>query len=275
MHVLLLRLALGLYCVGLLHSVLTVFTKKQTFFKPAAISVGIGFVCHAVSIVLRALELHSIPLTQPYESFSFFAAVAVLAFFLVYAKYRIASLEVFAFPVIFIMTFMANLGPSADSIPEVLKLKQSQWFYIHTPLVILAFVALFIAFFAAVLYLLQERELKSKHPRMFYNRLPSLEICDDLAYRALAIGFPLMTLGILAGALWAQTVWATGWAGDPKILGSIFTWLIYLLLIHYRLIAGWRGKKAAYLAIAGFVGVLVTFLGTNYFTVLHTGSFNQ
>jgi cytochrome c-type biogenesis protein CcsB len=275
MHVLLLRLALGLYCVGLLHSVLTVFAKKQTFFKPAAISVGIGFACHAASIVLRALELHSIPLTDPYESFSFFAAVAVLAFFLVYAKYRITSLGVFAFPVIFLMTFMANLDrSSAGTAPEVLRLQGKQWIYIHTPLVILAYVALFIAFSAAVLYLIQERDLKSKHPRMFYSRLPSLEICDDLAYRALAIGFPLMTLGILAGALWAQTVWgATNWARDPKILFSIFTWLIYLLLIRYRLIAGWRGKKAAYLSIAGFVGVLVTFLGTSYFTGLHT--FNQ
>jgi cytochrome c-type biogenesis protein CcsB len=274
MHVLLLRLALGLYCVGLVHSVLTVFTKKQTFFRPSAIAVAIGFAFHAASIVLRAVQLQSIPLTQRYEGFSFFAAVAVLAFFLVYSRYRIAWLGVVAFPVIFIMTFMANLDrDSAGSIPEVLSLKGSQWIYIHTPLVILAYVALFIAFSAAVLYLLQERELKSKHPSMFYTRLPSLEICDDLAYRALAIGFPLMTMGIVAGALWAQTAWGSRWAGDPKILFSIVTWLIYLLLIHYRLIAGWRGKKAAYLSIAGFVGVLVTFLGASYFTVLHT--FNQ
>src|SRR5262249_20346727 len=149
MHVLLLRLALGLYCVGLVHSVLTVFTKKQTFFRPAAIAVGIGFACHAGSILIRAFELHSIPLTQTYESFSFFAAVAVLAFFLFYAKYRIAWLGVFAFPVIFIMTFMANLDhDSAGSIPQVLR---SRWIYVHTPLVILAYVALFIAFSAAVL----------------------------------------------------------------------------------------------------------------------------
>src|SRR5207247_635643 len=63
MHVLLLRLALGLYCVGLVHSVLTVFTKKQTFFRPSAIAVAIGFACHAASIVIRAIELQSIPLT--------------------------------------------------------------------------------------------------------------------------------------------------------------------------------------------------------------------
>src|SRR5262249_31132617 len=122
------------------------------------------------------------------------------------------------------------------------------------------------AFSAAVLYLLQERELKSKHPKMFYNRLPSLEICDDLAYRALAIGFPLMTLGILAGALWAQVQSVPH--AVAKILFSILTWLIYLTLIHYRLIAGWRGKKAAYLAIVCFVGVVITFLGSGYLTAL-------
>jgi cytochrome c-type biogenesis protein CcsB len=274
MHVLLLRLALGLYALGLVHSILTVLRKKETFFKPAAVAVLVGFGLHAASIALRAFELGSIPLTQRYESFSFFAAVAVLAFFLVYSKYRIASLGVFAFPVIFLMTFMANLDrESAGAIPEVLKTQGREWIYIHTPLVILAYVALFIAFAAAILYLLQERELKSKHPKMFYNRLPSLEICDDLAYRALAIGFPLMTLGILAGALWAQTAWGSFWIGDPKILFSLLTWLIYLTLIHYRLIAGWRGKKAAYLAIVGFVSVMITFLGSSYFTALHT--FNQ
>src|SRR5437867_3537683 len=185
MYVLLLRLALGLYGVGFVHSVLTVLKRKQAFFGPAAIAVGVGFACQAASIVIRGVERGSIPLTQTYESFSFFAAVAVLAFFLVYFKYRMASLGVFAFPVIFIMTFMANLDrDSAGSIPAVLRLPGSEWIYIHTPSVILAYVALFIAFSAAVLYLLQERELKSKHPRMFYNRLPSLEICDDLAYRA-------------------------------------------------------------------------------------------
>ena len=263
MHVLLLRLALGLYSVGLVHSVFSVLKKKQTFFRPAAAAVVTGFVCHAASITMRAYELRTIPLIQRYESFSFFAAVVVLAFFIVYAKYRIASLGVFAFPAIFIMTFMANLAYTpSDSIPQAL---QSNWIYIHTPLVILAYVALFIAFSAAVLYLIQEHELKSKHPKMFYNRLPSLEICDDLAYRSLAVGFPLMTLGIISGALWAQTVWGTLWTGDAKIVLSFFTWLIYLLLINYRLIGGWRGKKAAYLAIAGFAGVLVTY----YFTGLH------
>jgi cytochrome c-type biogenesis protein CcsB len=255
MHVRLLELALGLYSVGLLHSVITVLRKKQTLFKPAVVATLIGFACHAASIALRAYELQTFPLTQPYESFSFFAALAVLAFLLVYWKYRISSLGIFSFPAIFVMTFVANLAyTSQDSVPELLR---SRWIYIHTPLVILGYVAFFVAFSAAVLYLFQERELKLK--RVFFNRLPSLEICDDLAYRSLAVGFPLMTLGILSGALWAQQSLGATWMKNPKILIAFVTWLIYLLLIHYRLIAGWRGKKAAYLAIIGFVGVVVTF----------------
>jgi len=255
MHVQLLRLALGLYSVGLLHSVFTVLRKKQTFFKPAVVATVIGFAFHAISIAMRANELKSFAPTQPYESFSLFAALAVLAFLIVYWKYKIPSVGTFAFPAIFVMTFIATVTyNSLDSVPEMLR---SRWLYIHTPLVILGYVALFIAFLAAVLYLIQERELKAK--RVFYNRLPSLEICDDLAYRSLAIGFPLMTLGILSGALWAQQKWGGAWISDSKILLAFLTWLIYLLLINYRLIAGWRGKKAAYLAIAGFVGVVVTF----------------
>ena len=92
-----------------------------------------------------------------------------------------------------------------------------------------------------------------------------VEVCDDLAYKSLAIGFPLITLGIVSGALWAQALSGITWIRDVKVLLSFVTWFVYLFLIHYRLIAGWRGKKAAYLAIVGFVGVLLTFLAVNPF----------
>src|SRR5215471_7938052 len=261
MHVVLLRLALGLYFVGFAHAVLTALNKKQTLFRPALVAVTAGLVLHVLSIALQAMEVRYLPLTQQYEAFSFFGALAALGFLIAYAKYRIAPLSVFAFPLIFIMTFISNLfyDPSS-SIPPVLR---SNWIYIHIPLVFLGFAALFIAFVAAVMYLLQERELKSKHPTIFHNRLPSLEVCDDLAYRSLAIGFPLITLGIVSGALWAQALAGITWIRDVKVLLSFVTWFVYLLLIHYRLIAGWRGKKAAYLAIVGFVGVLLTFLVVN------------
>jgi cytochrome c-type biogenesis protein CcsB len=272
MHVLLLRLALGLYSIGFLHAALTALNKKQIFFRPALAAVSAGFVLHVTSIVLRAMEVQYLPLTQQYEAFSFFGALATLCFLIAYARYRIAPLSLFVFPLIFIMTFIANLATlfhdPSQPIPPVLR---SNWIYIHTTMLILGYAALFISFAAAIMYLIQEHALKSKHSVRFYNWLPSLDICDDLAYRSLAIGFPLITLGIITGALWAQGA-GYFWARDPKVVFSFLTWLVYLLLLFYRLIAGWRGRKAAYLYIVGFIGVLVTFLGTSYLPGLH--SFN-
>src|SRR5437867_117051 len=241
MHVVLLRLALGLYSLGFAHSVLTALKKKQTFFRPALAAVFAGFILHVGSIMLRALDVRYLPLTQQYEAFSFFAALAMLGFLIAYAKYRIAPLSVFAFPLIFVMTFVANLfyDPSA-SIPPVLR---SNWIYIHTPLVFFGYAALFIAFTAAIMYLIQERALKSKHPIRFYNWLPSLEICDDLAYRSLAIGFPLITLGIITWALWAQVVWGV-WARDAIVLVAFRRWVGEMLLIFFRPTAGCCGRNA-------------------------------
>jgi len=268
MHVVLLRVALALYSVGLLHSVLTVLNRKYSLFRISLFSIIVGFICHSASIILRAVELQYMPLTQRYEAFSFFAALGVLGFLITYSKYKIDSLSVFVFPLIFIVTFIANLAYAPSSaIPPTL---QSNWIYIHTPLIFLGYAALFISFIGAIMYLIQEQELKSKHYSSRFHRLPSLEVCDDLSYKSLAIGFPLVTMGIISGALWAQSAWGTVWGGDLKILMSLFTWVIYLLLINYRLIGGWRGKKAAYLAIAGFICVLASFLGANYLGGLHT-----
>ncbi len=271
MHVVLLRVALAFYSVGLLHSVVSVLSKKYTLFRVSLYAVTAGFICQAFSIILRATELNYMPLGQRYEAFSFFAVLGAMGYLIAYARYRIKTLSIFVFPLIFILTFIANVAyDPSSSIPLAI---QSNWIYVHTPLIFLGYAALFICFAGATMYLIQERELKLKHHSLFYYRLPSLEICDDLSYRSLAIGFPLITLGLVSGALWAQSAWGTVWGGDLKILLSLFTWLIYLLLIHYRFIAGWRGKRAAYLAIAGFVSVLVSFLGANYFGGLH--SFTQ
>lgn len=267
MHVVLLRVALALYSVGLLHSVLTVLNRKYSLFRVSLMAVVVGFICHATSIMIRAVELQYMPLTQRYEAFSFFAALGILGFLIAYAKYRIESLSLFVFPLTFLITFIANLSyDPSQSIPLSL---QSNWIYIHTPLIFLGYAALFISFSGAIMYLMQERSLKKKQRSSYFHRLPSLEVCDELSYKSLAIGFPLITLGITSGALWAQSAWGTVWGGDLKILFSLFTWLIYLLLINYRLIGGWRGKKAAYLGIAGFTSVLVSFLGANYFGDLH------
>jgi cytochrome c-type biogenesis protein CcsB len=114
------------------------------------------------------------------------------------------------------------------------------------------------------MYLVQERLLKSQRVGAITRRLPSLKVLDDLNYRSLAFGFPLLTLGIITGAVWAEYAWGRYWGWDPKETWSLFTWFLYAALLHQRLVVGWRGRKAAIMAIAGFLAILFAFLGVRY-----------
>ncbi|HVN82506.1 MAG TPA: c-type cytochrome biogenesis protein CcsB [Terriglobia bacterium] len=260
MSILFLRLTIAFYSVGLVHSFLTIITRKKTLFRVALFGIYSGLCCHALSIFFAWRETQHLPVTNVHEAFSFFAFVIVLAFLLTYARYRLESLSIFVFPLVFILTLAANLisTPSSPQ-PEAF---HSPLFYIHIPATFLGYAAFFLAFAAGIMYLIQEKELKRKRPQAFYYRLPSLEICDDLGYRSLSIGFPLLTIGIVAGSIWASRAWGKYWGWDPKMVWSFMTWLIYAILIHYRLSAGLRGRRAAWMSIVGFLFVLITFVGT-------------
>jgi cytochrome c-type biogenesis protein CcsB len=120
-----------------------------------------------------------------------------------------------------------------------------------------------LTFCCSVMYLIQEHQLKSKKMGAITQRLPSLKVLDDLSYQSLTFGFPLLTLGIITGAIWADYAWGRYWNWDPKETWSLITWLLYAALLHQRLTVGWRGRKAAIMAIIGFMAVLFTFLGVN------------
>ena len=99
--------------------------------------------------------------------------------------------------------------------------------------------------------------------------LPPLEELDNLIYRVIWMSFPVLTLGILLGAAWANDAWGRYWGWDPKETWSFVTWLIYLIYLHIRLVVGWRGRKTAYLSLVGFAVVLFTYVGVNYLSHLH------
>ena len=255
MSLFLLRLTIGFYSIGLLHAFLTIITRKKILFRMVLASIVIGFFCHAFAIGLAWSESQHPPISTLQDVFSFFALVIVLAFLLSYARYRLYSLSVFVFPLAFILTLLANLISSpSQPYPEILR---SLWLYIHVPTIFLGYSAFFVAFASGLMYLIQENELKRKRPQAFYYRLPSLEVCDELGYRSLSIGFPLLTIGLVAGTFWQLPLKL-----DPKIVASFITWLTYGILITYRLSANLRGKKAALMAVLGFIFVMVTFFGT-------------
>lgn len=253
-------IALVLYSLGLLHAILTVAGRRQKLFRVALGAISLGFVFHLVSLVEDGLTMGHFPATNLRESASLLAFLLAGAFLLVHWRYCFPSLSVLLFPLVFVLTLPAALDRSTTT--WELPILRTAWLYLHVSFIVLGYAAFFLTFAAGIMYLIQERELKSKRPRAFYYRLPPLEAIDDLAYKSLSIGFPFITLGIVSGALWASSVWGPSWPTDPKIAWSFATWVIYLLLLCARWVAGWRGRKAAYFAIVGFVAILVTW-GTN------------
>ena len=123
------------------------------------------------------------------------------------------------------------------------------WLIVHVVLVLLGYAALLFTAVAAILYLMQERELKRKKPRSFYHRLPPLGTLDELITRFMGVGFVLITLAVIVGSTWAFVELGTQWVAEPKIAISFLTWGIYLAMVFLRVSAGWRGRKAAVLAI--------------------------
>lgn len=266
MSALLFDAAFGLYVVGLFHSLIAFISKKDFVFKIAIASVAGGFAFHTFFLVNRAIELAHFPITNLKDSLAFFAWTVSLCFLISYLRYRFKALGLFVLPLVAVL-MLGTVFFKASPVPEILR---SSWIYLHTTCLFLAYAMFFVTFVASFLYLFQEREIKSKKPKTFYYRLPSLLLLDDVFYKFLLAGFCFMTVGVLAGIIWAEQDWVQGWQRDPKVIATLITWGIYLVLIYLRISAGWRGKRAAWMSLAGFLSVLFTFLGTSYFGGLHS-----
>jgi ABC-type transport system involved in cytochrome c biogenesis permease subunit len=252
MSIIWLRVAAGLYSVGLLDSILTIIQRRAHLFRVALWALALAGVFHLVSIVEQGIATDRFPASGFYESMSLCAFLITALFLFIYWRYRLESLSVFIFPLVFVMTLVASLGRPVSASWSSRTVRDT-WLMVHVVLVLLGYAALLFTAVAAVLYLLQERELKRKKPRSFYHRLPPLGTLDDLITRFMGLGFVFITVGVVVGSTWAFVEFGTRWITDPKIAISMFTWGIYLAMVFLRVSAGWRGRKAAVLAIMALV----------------------
>jgi cytochrome c-type biogenesis protein CcsB len=256
-----LPVTIALYSLGLLHSILGFYQKRQIFVTIAMGMVACGFLCHTLFVVFIGIERMHFPITNLPESLCFFAWCISLAFMIANFRYRINALGAFILPLVSVLLIVSQIiWEENHSIPPRLK---SGWVYFHSSVAFLAYAAFFLTFISGILYLVQEKELKGKKFRFLYFRLPSLQVCDELLRRSLYVGFVSMSLTIVSGAFWAQQAWGRFWSWDPKETASLITWVIYFMLINYRLSARWHGRRAAYISILGFASALFTF-GVNW-----------
>jgi len=220
-----------------------------------------GFVLHCATLLTRFLATGRTPAANLFEALSFFAWALVGIYFLFDLRFRLNILGAFFCPLAVVLMIAGSAAPKAveGGNPAL----QSWWFPVHVTLAFLGHAVFAVAFAAGIMYLLQERMLKSKQFSGLYFRLPSLDVLDSINYRCLTFGFPLMTMGIISGAVWANSAWGGYWRWDPKETWSLITWFWYAALLHGRLTIGWRGRRAAIFAIVGFFGLLFSFLGVN------------
>ncbi len=261
-NVLFFELALTFYFISTVVGVIWLFRGKKATTKVIFVFAAIGFVLHTVNIIIRYVKGGHIPITNLHEASSFFSWCIVVLFFLLETRYKIDLLGAFIMPIVFILMLSSSVLPREIN-PSLNPVLKSYWLGIHTTLAFLGDAAFAMAAGVGVMYLIQERYVKSKHPGGLFQRLPSLQVLDELNYRLITLGFPLLTLAILTGVIWANTAWGSYWRWDPKEVWSLITWLIYALVLHLRLTVGWRGKKAAFLSIVGFILIIFTFFGVN------------
>jgi cytochrome c-type biogenesis protein CcsB len=235
--------------------------------RAAGIAVSLtwlAFVLHAAGVVARGASVHRVPWGNMYE-FSVTGAAVVTGVFLVTLLLRdLRYLGTFVVgPVLLTLGLAVTVlyTQAARLVPAL----QSYWLVIHVSIAFISSALFTIAFSATVLQLVQQRREEARAagtpPRRgrFMDALPASAELERAAYRLIAVSFPLWTFTLVAGAIWAEAAWGRYWGWDPKEVWTFVIWVVYAAYLHARATRGWDGRRAAYLALAGYVCVLVNF----------------
>lgn len=206
-------------------------------------------------------DIGHIPVSNLYEVFILFCLVTALFYLYYEQEYATRQLGPFVLLVVtaavgFLLWYMVSRD--AGEIQPLVPALQSWWMKIHVPANFIGYGTFALAAMVAIAYLLKAKGI-------FVDRLPSLEVLDDIMYKAIAVGFAFFTIATILGALWAAEAWGGYWSWDPKETWALIVWLNYAAWLHMRLIKGLRGQVAAWWAIVGLLVTTFAFLGVNMF----------
>ena len=226
-----------------------------------------GLLGHTASMGLRWYNSYQIgighaPLSNLFESLVFFAWTIVLLYLIVEKRFGVRALGVIVAPLAYLTLAYASLH--ADEIQPLMPALQSNWLHAHVITCFIGYAAFAVAFITSIIYLVKAGGGKGRAAAEG-DLFPGADVLDELTYKVIAVGFPLLTIGIVTGAAWAQYAWGSYWSWDPKETWSLIVWFIYAAYLHARIARGWRGKRAAVLSIIGFAATLFCYLGVNLF----------
>jgi cytochrome c-type biogenesis protein CcsB len=240
----------------------------------AALLLGAGALLQLIEFVAGALQTGNLPVTNFGESLSFLAWLTALAGLILIVRFRMQVVGTFVAPIVFVVLGAATLTMRDRRLTVPVTLR-SAWLPVHVTLAFLGYALFVLAAGVSLVYLVYERRLKAK--RLSLNdrgSAPSLEKLDRVNYHLLGWGFLMLTLAIISGAIWADTIWGHFWSWEPQESWSLVIWVLYAALLESRLTIGWRGKRAAALTIVLFSVLVGSFLGVSFVTPgKHGGTF--
>ena len=248
--------------------------KKPMAGKIATWTTILGVAGNTAGIIIRWVESYKYgmghaPFSNLYESLIFFAWTIALFYLVIEHRYKNRIIGAFAVPMVFLSMAYASLSPDiSDRIQPLIPALKSNWLIAHVITCFFGYAAFAIAFAISLMYLFKQRK-KDYKSRLFAN-FPGIKALDELTYQMVMFGFLFLTIGIITGAVWANSAWGTYWSWDPKETWSLITWFVYAILLHARLVRNWSGRSIAYLSIIGFTAVIFTYFGVNLLPGLHS-----
>jgi cytochrome c-type biogenesis protein CcsB len=235
----------------------------------SAVTMGfVGLMVRWRESYLMGGDIGHIPVSNLYEVFILFSLITALIYLYYEARYQTRAMGGFALLVIsaavgFLLWYAFDRG--AAEIQPLVPALQSYWMKIHVPANFVGYGAFALAAMVGVASLIRGRAERGDPNGLLATRLPTLELMDDVMYKAIALGFAFFTVATILGALWAAEAWGGYWSWDPKETWALIVWLNYAAWLHMRLTKGWRGAPMAWWAVIGLFVTLFAFLGVNMF----------
>jgi ABC-type uncharacterized transport system permease subunit len=262
---------LGLYSAALVAYVWHFATRNVVVGRAATTTLVFAALAHTFVIGMQTVEYGHVPVVSATSAISTFVWLLALAYLYTEITTDERAMGVFILPLLVVLDAMTAFQPSIEERAAVLR---GPLFGIHVSSLLFAYASFAIAGVIGITYVLQFKEIKAKHLGFFYARLPSLQVLDRMNHVAIVIGWIFLTIGLVAGGVWAAD--ARAYAPDdlrvqamslqdPKIFVALVCWATYSFELFAARRIGWGGRRAAYLSAVGFAIVLLNFVPISYF----------
>jgi len=258
--------------------------KKKWLGQTATAMAFVALMSTSMILISRAGESGHAPFSNLWESMMLFVWATNAGYLLMEYKHKFRSIGIVVMALESLAMLSALMLPYRfKSVEPLNPALQSKWHWMtdllstwglekyaigwldfHVFTTFIGYAGFAISFGLSILYLIKEKSEAKSQPSALVESFPPARTLDELSYRAIAWGFPFLAVGIVSGAVWANYAWGTYWSWDPKETWSLITWFIYAAYLHARVTRGWRGRRAAYISIAGFLAVIFLYWGVSF-----------